>query len=82
MKKHLEIVHNIAMALFVCGFVLEKFLKIEWGEYLIWAFGILWILEMIWKFAHWKQFAKENKENLISLFIISIIFVIIYFFVR
>lgn len=78
MKKYIRKLHNVALLIFVCGFVLDRFLNVEWGEYLIWTFGVMWAFELIWGFTHWSEYRKENKENLVFLAIISVLVIIAY----
>ena len=75
-KKSIPTIHNIALALFVIGWLGGKFWKVPILHEIM-IIGAWMILGIIfYKLMYWKTYKNENKSNLILLLIIGIIAIV------
>ena len=75
-KKSIPTIHNIALALFVIGWLGGKIWKLPilHDIMIIGAWMILGII--FYKLMYWKTYKNENKSNLILLLILGIIAIV------
>ena len=69
MKKYLREIDLSGLILVVIGIVITT----VWGaNYGVWPCGIallLWLTTFLYKSFHWKEYERENKQNIIILII-------------
>lgn len=65
MKKYLKELEISGVILMFIGCIMHRFMSLPAG---IWACGIgilLWLLVLIYKAFHWKEYQHENRMNII-----------------
>jgi len=78
MKKYLKELEISGVILMFIGCIMHQFMSLPTG---IWACGIgilLWLLVLIYKAFHWKEYQRENRMNIIIMLgVIALLWVLI-----
>ena len=84
MERIINYVYNAGLGIFAVGFALDLIIKSTGklaefktsAEYLWKCGALLFLIQIFYRFIHWKKYERENKSNLI-LFAILIVIAII-----
>ena len=80
MKRYLREIEISSVILMLIGCVGHRFLHLRWAIWVCIVGLILWLLQVVYKAFKWKEYARDNKQNiLMMLFVIALLF---YFMLR
>ena len=81
MKKYLREVEISGIILMVIGGIMHRFFHNGGGIYVCVTGLILWFLNVLYKAFHWKEYERDNKQNIIIM-IVGIIMMFIFMFTK
>ena len=67
MKKYLREIEVSGLILMVIGFFITIFIGADYGVWPCIAGILLWLVSFLYKAFHWSEYARENRQNIISL---------------
>ena len=77
MKQYLKKIENTSIVLMLIGCVGHRFLHFSWTIWVCIAGLIAWFGVVIFKAFNWKEYARDNKQNiLMMLFVIVLMFIL------
>ena len=84
MERIINYVYNAGLGIFAVGFALDLIIKSTGqlaefktsAEYLLKCGALLILIQIFYRFIHWKKYERENKSNLILFAILIVIAVI------
>ena len=75
MKKYLREIEISSVILMLIGCVGHRFMHWQWAIWMCIVGLILWLLQVVYKAFNWKEYARDNKQNiLMMLFVIAMLF--------
>lgn len=72
MKKHLREIEISGIILMLIGAIMHRFFHIGGGLYICCVGLILWFFNLIYKAFHWKEYERDNKQNIIIMIAVII----------
>lgn len=79
MKKYLREIEISGVILMFIGCIMHRFLHISGGVYVCSAGLILWLVNLLYKAFNWKEYERDNKQNIIMMIaVIIMLFILIY----
>ena len=79
MKKYVREIEAAGLIMVIIGVVLSLFVG---DRFAVWPCGIglfLWLITFLYRAFHWKEYERENKQNIIILIIaIVLLFIQMY----
>ena len=75
MKRYLREIEISSVILMLIGCIGHRFLHMERAIRVCIVGLILWLLQVVYKAFNWKEYARDNKQNiLMMLFVIAMLF--------
>ena len=75
MKRYLREIEISSVILMLIGCIGHRFLHMGWAIWVCILGLILWLLQVVYKAFNWKEYARDNKQNiLMMLFVIAMLF--------
>ena len=78
MKKYLKEIEVASMILMLIGSIGHRFSSWDWAIWICIVGLVLWVAQLVYKVFHWKEYQRENKQNIVMMLIaIAILYIII-----
>jgi len=77
MKKYLREIEISGIILMFIGGILNKIFHIEEGVFVCCAGLILWLINLLYKAFHWKEYERDNKQNIVIMIAVIIMLLIL-----
>jgi hypothetical protein len=79
MKKYLKEIEVASMILMLIGCICHRFCSWHWAIWVCIVGLLLWVVQLVYKAFHWKEYQRENKQNIVMMLIaIAILYMIIF----
>lgn len=79
MKRYLREIEISGVILMFIGCIMHRFLEISGGVYVCSIGMMLWLVNLLYKAFHWKEYERDNKQN-IMIMIVAIILLFLLIF--
>jgi hypothetical protein len=77
MKKYMKIIEYLSVILMFIGCIGHRFLHLNWAIWVCIAGLALWLIQVIYKAFNWKEYAKDNSQNIIGILVVIIMLFIV-----
>lgn len=78
MKKYMKEIEVASMILMLIGSIGHRFSSWDWAIWVCIVGLVLWVAQLVYKAFHWKEYQRENKQNIVMMLIaIAILYIII-----
>ena len=75
MRKYLKVIEITGVILMFIGCIGHRFLHLSWAIWVCIAGLALWLFEVVYKAFNWKEYAKDNSQNIMILLLAIIILI-------
>jgi hypothetical protein len=79
MTKYLREIEISGVILMFIGCIMHRFFHIDGGVYVCGMGLIIWLLNLIYKAFHWKEYERDNKQNIVMMIAVIIMLFIMIF---
>ena len=81
MKRYLREIEISGVILMFIGCIMHRFLEISGGVYVCSIGMMLWLVNLLYKAFHWKEYERDNKQNIMIMIVaIILLFLLIFRF--
>lgn len=77
MRKILKIIEISGVILMFIGCIGHRFLHLSIAIWICIAGLALWLLQVVYKAFNWKEYAKDNSQNIIGILVVIIMLFIV-----
>ena len=77
MKKYLKIIEYLSVILMFIGCIGHRFLHLNWAIWVCIVGLALWLIQVVYKAFNWKEYAKDNSQNIIGILVVIIMLFIV-----
>jgi len=77
MRKILKIIEISGVILMFIGCIGHRFLHLSIAIWICIAGLALWLLQVVYKAFNWKEYAKDNSQNIIGILVVIIMLIVL-----
>ena len=77
MRKILKIIEISGVILMFIGCIGHRFLHLSIAIWICIAGLALWLLQVVYKAFNWKEYAKDNSQNIIGILVVIIMLIVV-----
>ena len=80
MKRYLKEIELSGIILMFIGCILSRFFEVKSALWICGCGLLIWLFQVVYKALHWKEYSRDNKQNLFMMIacIILLWFIILY----
>ena len=82
MRKYLKIIEIAGVILMFIGCIGHLFLHLSMAIWICIAGLALWLIEVVYKAFNWKEYAKDNRQNIIGILVVILMLFVVMLSVK